>query len=99
MSERDAVVASYTAKLEGWYRTVDNLADDIASRDPRQREHHKATIQDISNHLQQLEKQVRVMNHSTRDAWRDLQAGVESNWQAFETAAKATLKRITGVAV
>jgi hypothetical protein len=97
MSERDIVVKTFEAKLDGWHRALDDLDADAATIDETRRDAYRTTVQDIRNQVQQLEKQFTVMKHSTTDDWQDLHAALNVAWGDFETDAKAALRQVTGV--
>ncbi len=97
MSQRDIIVAKIKAQLDGWNRTLDKLEANTENIATNNRDRYRATLQDIRDQVQQLEKKCMVLKNSTTDAWQDLMAGNELAWREFEDGAKSSLKKITGI--
>lgn len=96
MSKRDLFVENLKRKLDGWNTELDRLEAKADAVDTQSRERYRATLQEVKEQVQQLEKKYLVLKNSTADAWQDLKSGVELAWQDFEAGAKAALKKITG---
>jgi len=96
MSKRDLFVENLKRKLDGWNAELDRLESKADAIDAQSRERYRATVQEVKEQVQQLEKKYLVLKNSTADAWQDLKSGFELAWQDFEAGAKAALKKVTG---
>ena len=97
MSNREVVVEKLESKLEGWRAELHRLEENAKTIDKLSRDRYLSTIRGMTDHVQQLEKKIRVLKNSTIDAWQDLKTGTELAWSEFEAEAKKTLKEVTGI--
>ena len=97
MLEREVVVEKFESRLEGWRAELQRLEQNAKTIDELSRDRYLDTIQEMKEHVQQLEKKIRVLKNSAIDAWQDLKTGTELAWREFEAEAKKTLKEVTGI--
>jgi predicted nuclease with TOPRIM domain len=97
MSNREAVVEKLESKLEGWRTELHRLEENATTIDELSRDRYLATVREVKDQIQQLEKKIRVLENSTIDAWQDLKTVAERAWSEFEAEAKKNLKEVTGI--
>jgi hypothetical protein len=97
MSNREAVVEKLESKLEGWHTELHRLEKNAKTIDELSRDRYLATVREVKDQIQQLEKKIGVLKNSTIDAWQDLKTGTERAWNEFEAEARKNLKEVTGI--
>lgn len=93
MSKKDAYLEKLHAKLDEWNAEIDKLKAKLDAAGAEKRVEYQEQIQNLKQKQKEVEQKMATIRSAGGDAWEDLKKGVESAWDAMESAMKAAKSR------
>ncbi len=93
MNTKDEYVQFLHKKLDQWSADIDKLSAKISEIDAESKVEVNKQIETLQSKREELEEKIKLIQHSSEDAWQDIQAGAELLYETMDQTVRSVLSR------